>query len=132
MGLPERRFSNGRNSRATGAGSGSRRMIKSRCLLTNLTICAFFTFAYFVTAMPHRTRPRPAVLSGIEKVRNKPLPNVQPMEQYRALQGNKIRQYYAVGDPVQHMHSSASTRRLGLVLAGIFFAVLVIGYLVMR
>ena len=48
------------------------------------------------------------------------------MDRYPALHGEKIRQYYAVGDPVQHMQSVASNRRLGLFLLGIFIAVVLI------
>ena len=76
--------------------------------------------------MSYQARPRPAALSGIDKTRNKPLPKAQPLEKYRALHGEKIRQYYAVGDPVQHMRSVAGNRRIALVLGGILLAVVVI------
>lgn len=82
--------------------------------------------------MPYQPRPRPAVLSGIEKVRSKPLPPALSMEQYRALRGEKIRQYYAVGDPVEHMRSVASNRRLGLALLAVFLLILVVLYFLIR
>ena len=54
------------------------------------------------------------------------------MERYRALRGDKIRQYYAVGDPVQHMHSVASNRRLGLALLGVFLLILLVLYFLLK
>lgn len=54
------------------------------------------------------------------------------MERYRALHGEKIRQYYAVGDPVEHMRSVASNRRLGLVVFGILIAIVLIVIFISR
>lgn len=73
--------------------------------------------------MPYQTQPRPGVLAGSNVAGRKPLPNARQMESYRVLQGEKVRQYYTIGDPVQHMQWTANMRRLGLIALG--FVVLI-------
>ncbi|MFM7182331.1 MAG: hypothetical protein ACKO2G_12825 [Verrucomicrobiales bacterium] len=82
--------------------------------------------------MPHQPRPRPAVFSRIEKVRSKPLPHALSMDQHRALRGEKVRQYYAVGDPVEHMRSVAVNRRIGLALGAVVLLFLVVLYFIIK
>jgi hypothetical protein len=72
--------------------------------------------------MGHHQHPQTPAHSGKNGPHRNPLPAAQSIHRYRALHGEKIRQYYAVGDPVEHMRSVASNRRIGLALLGILIA----------
>lgn len=82
--------------------------------------------------MSFHRRPRPAALSGSNESERKPIPNVRPIENYRVMQGQKIRQYYSVGDPIQHAQSATNLLILGIAFVGLIGIILLVWILINR